>query len=67
MQMGTLRLMFGSMGIGVGLYFAINAFFSTDFLTPNFLSSLGTAIIAGGVGAALIIKYVKDKKKSQNP
>jgi len=59
--MGTLSLIFGIIGIGIAVGFALNAFLLTDFMSIAFEYSAGIALISGGIGAYLIQRYY-DKK-----
>jgi len=73
--MGTLSLIFGIIGIVVGLsiggYALIGtvggyALIGTDFSTSFFLIFGGIAVISIVIGSGLVIKYDNDKKKSEN-
>ncbi len=64
--MGTLSLIFGIIGIGIAVGFALYAFLLTDFMSIAFEYSAGIALISGGIGAYLIQRYNEDEKKSKN-
>jgi len=60
--MGTLCLIFGIIGIGIAMGFALHAFLFTVFMSIDFEYSAGIALVSGGIGAYLIQRY-NDKKK----
>jgi len=62
----TLSLIFGIIGIGIAVGFALNAFLFTVFMSIYFEYSAGIALVSGGIGAYLIQRYDEYKKKSEN-
>ena len=64
--MGTLSLIFGIIGIAVGLSIGGYALIGTVFSTSFFLIFGGIAVISIVIGSGLIIKYDNDKKKEKN-
>ena len=68
--MGTLSLIFGPIGIGIGSTFGVFAYVFTYLessvdTTSHFLISAGISIIGIGGGSALIVKNYNEKKKEK--
>ena len=59
--MGTLSLIFGILGIGIGIAFGIYAFVWTTYYTSDFFIFAGMAVIPAAIGAGLLLKYYNDK------
>ncbi len=59
--MGTLSLIFGILGIGIGIAFGIYTLVWTTFYTSDFFIYISIAAVAGAVGLGLVLKYNNDK------
>jgi len=59
--MGTLSLIFGIIGIGIGIAFGIYTFVWTTYFTFDFFIFVGLAVIVSAIGAGLVLKYYNDK------
>jgi len=59
--MGTLSLIFGIIGMGIGVAFGIYTLVLTSYFTTDFFIFASIAVIAGAIGAGLVLKYYNDK------
>jgi len=59
--MGTISLILGIVGIGVGVAFGIYTLVLTAYFTTDFFIFVSIAVIAGAIGAGLVLKYYNDK------
>jgi len=63
--MGTLSLIFGIIGIGLGVTLLVTMWVYDVYTASDLLIKVGVGIISTAIGASLIIKYDSDKKKSK--
>jgi len=59
--MGTISLILGIVGIGIGAAFGIYTLVLTTYFTTDFFIFVGIAVVAGAIGAGLVLKYYNDK------
>jgi len=64
--LGTLSLIFGIIGIGLGSALLVITLVLDVYTISDLLINVGAGIIITAIGSGLIIKYDKDKKKSKN-